>query len=67
MVRELKIGGLDGSTFFAEDLALPILDDIAAMTSISDALDQSATERKGTAVVGRKDPARPWHAEGVRR
>lgn len=54
MKRDISIGALDSTTFFAEELKLPVLAEIEAITWISDALDQAATERKGVAVVGQK-------------
>lgn len=54
MTREVRIGGVRESTHLVEELELPILPDIDALSWIGDAVDQAAAEQKGLAVVGRK-------------
>lgn len=52
--RQLTIGGIDPTSFLAEELALPVLADVAMTAWVRDALDQAVVHRKGVAVVAEK-------------
>lgn len=52
--RTLTYGGRSKRAMLAEDLALPVLDELDIQVTAIEALDRAASERKGFALIGKK-------------